>query len=126
MSVEAVLLAPVLVLFVLFVVHLGRLGAAQTRLISAADHAARAASLVHPRNMQSAGQSVAVENLVQNGVSCDVIDVRVDVVRTIDPGFVRVFIDCVLDNGGLNLLGSVSRRLSASSVEVIDRWRVDS
>jgi uncharacterized membrane protein len=121
MNVEAVLLAPVLVLFVLFVVHLGRLGAAQTRLIAAADHAARAASLVHPRNM-----AVAVKNLVQNGVSCDALDVRVDVVNTIDPGIVRVVIDCVVDNGGLNLLGPVPRRLSASSVEVIDRWRVDS
>ena len=126
MSVEAVLLAPVLVLFVLLVVHLGRLGAAQIRLIAAADHAARAASLVHPRNMAAAGQSVALENLVQNGVSCDALDVRVDVVNTIDPGIVRVVIDCVVDNGGLNLLGPVPRRLSASSVEVIDRWRVDS
>ena len=64
MSVEAVLLAPVLVMFVLFVVHLGRLGAAQTRLIAAADHAARAASLVHPRNMAAAGQSVVVPTVL--------------------------------------------------------------
>jgi hypothetical protein len=76
--------------------------------------------------MAAAGQSVAVENLVQNGVSCDALDVRVDVVNTIDPGIVRVVIDCVVDNGGLNLLGPEPRRLSVSSVEVIDRWRVDS
>ena len=38
MSVEAVLLAPVLVMFVLFVVHLGRLGAAQTRNLHQPGH----------------------------------------------------------------------------------------
>lgn len=126
MSVEVVVLAPVLVILVLFVVHLGQLGSAQVRLTAAADHAARAASLVHPRQMASAGRLVALENLAQNGVSCESVDIRVDVALTTDPGIVQVFIDCTLDQTGLDLLGPVPRRLSASSSEVVDRWRVDS
>ena len=126
MSVEAVLLAPVLVVLALFVVHLGRLGSAQTRLIAAADHAARAASQVHPRMMSATGQHTASQNMMQNGLRCESFDVQVTVVEDTDPNVVEVSISCLLDRRGLELLGPTPRRLSASSSEVVDRWRVDS
>lgn len=126
MSVEAVLLAPILVLLVLLVVHVGRLGAAQVRLVTVADHAARAASLVHPRAMHATAESVALDNLVQNGVSCESVDVQVRITRESDPGVVRVAVECRLDRRSLDMLAPVPRTLSAVSSEVIDRWRVDS
>jgi len=124
-SVEAVLLAPVLMLIVLLVVHVGRLGSAHGRLVAAADHAARAASLVHTRAMSDAARTVALENLLQNGLSCESVGVEVDVDHDADPMIVRVTVQCVLDRSGLGLLSPLSRQLRASSTEVVDRWRVD-
>lgn len=125
-SVEAVLLAPVLVAIALFVVHLGRIGAANTRLVAAADHAARAASLVHPRTMEGVARNAALENLLRNGLSCESVTVDVMVPRTLEPRIVQVELACVLDRSGLALLAPLPRRLEASSSEVVDRWRVDS
>lgn len=126
MSVEAVLLAPILVLLVLFVVHVGRLGAAQVRLVTVADHAARAASLVHPRAMHATARSTALDNLMQNGLTCESISVQVQITRQSDPGVVRVAVECLLDRSSLDMLAPVPRTLQAVSSEVIDRWRVDS
>jgi len=126
MSVEAVLLAPILVVLVLFVVHVGRLGSAHVRLVTVADHAARAASLVHPRAMHATAQSVALDNLVQNGMTCESVSVQVQITRQSDPGVVQVAVECLLDRSSLDMLAPVPRTLRAASSEVIDRWRVDS
>lgn len=125
-SVEAVVLAPVLVVLLLFVVHLGRFGAAHTRLTYAADHAARAASLVHPRAMVDVAHSSAVENLAANGLSCESVRVATDVENRSDPLQVRVTLECVLDRDALRLLTPLPRLVRATSTEVVDRWRTDS
>lgn len=125
-SVEAVLLTPVLVVLLLFVVHVGRLGSAHTRLVAAADHSARAASLVQPRAMHYAARTVALDNLLQNGLSCESVRVEVDVVQGVDPIIVQVSVECILDRSGLSFLSPVPRVLKATSSEVVDRWRVDS
>jgi len=39
---------------------------------------------------------------------------------------VRVEISCMINTEGLTLLGLTQRRVTASSTEVLDRWRVDS
>ena len=119
-------MAPVLVAIALFVVHLGRIGAANTRLVAAADHAARAASLVHPRSMEGVARNAALENLLRNGLSCESVTVDVMVPRTLEPRIVQVELACVLDRSGLALLAPLPRHLEASSSEVVDRWRVDS
>lgn len=126
MSVEAVLLTPLLVTLVLFVVHLGRLGTTHLRLVTVADQAARAASLVHPRVMVAVGQSVAQENASINEVPCDSLAVDVEVAADTDPRTVRVSLTCRLSRDGLGLLTPAAREVRATSVEVIDRWRVDS
>lgn len=126
MSVEAVLLTPLLVTLVLFVVHLGRLGTTHLRLVTVADQAARAASLVHPRVMVAVGQSVAQENASINEVPCDSLAVDVEVAADTDPRTVRVSLTCRLSRDGLGLLAPAAREVRATSVEVIDRWRVDS
>lgn len=125
-SVEMVLLAPVLVLLMLVVVHLGRLGAAHIRLTTAADHAARAASLVQPRAMHETARTVAFDSLLKNGLACESVGVDVNVVQGIDPVIVQVNVQCQLDRSGLTLLSPLPRSVSATSSEVVDRWRVDS
>jgi Flp pilus assembly protein TadG len=125
MSIEAVLLAPILMMLVLFVVHLGRLATTHLRLITVADQSARAASLVHPRFMATVGESVARENAELNELPCAALDVGVEVTYDTDPATVRVSLSCDLTLNGVAMLAPVARTVAATSVEVIDRWRVD-
>ena len=126
MSVEATLLAPILVVIVLFVVHLGRYGTSYLRLVTAADHAARAASLVHPAMMATVGRGVALDNVSQNGIPCEMFQASVHVGEDTDLATVRVDLTCVVDRRGLDMLAPLPRRIAVSSTEVIDRWRIDS
>lgn len=125
MSVEAVLLAPVLVMLALFAVHLGRLASTHLRLTAVADQSARAASLVHPRSMAAVGESVARENASLNELPCTNLDVLIEVVRDSDPATVQVTLACDLSREGVAMLTPVARTVTVSSVEVVDRWRVD-
>lgn len=125
MSVESVLLTPLLVILLLFVVHVGRLATTQVRLSTIADHAARVASQVHPRHMVRTGTAAARESAVADGLACDDFDVLVRVVQDTDPRTVSVSIACSLSRSGLGLLAPVPRQVRAESTEVVDRWRVD-
>ncbi|MFA5775215.1 MAG: TadE family protein [Ilumatobacteraceae bacterium] len=124
-TVELVLLTPVLMILTMFVVAAGRSGESKIQVHHAADQAARAASLVHPRSMQSVAERVAREDLVNSGVGC--IDTEIDVVVDESGSLhsVTVAVDCLVNHGDLGLLGLRERRVFASSTEVIDRWRVD-
>jgi len=126
MSVEAVLLVPLLVTLVLFLVHLGRLGTTHLRLVTTADQAARAASLVHPQLMSAAAEVVARQQVIVNQVPCESLDIQVRVTRETDPGTISVTLSCRVSREGFGLLLPVARTVEASSSEVIDRWRVDS
>ena len=125
-TVEAVLLAPALVVLLLFVLHLGRWSSAEARLRTAADHAARAASLVHPSRMSSAAREAALDNLVTSGLTCERFVVSAAVLHASDPRVLEVAVECDVARAGLDALGMTPRRLSASSSEVVDRWRADS
>ena len=76
-TVEMVLLAPVLMLMLLFVVFLGRATGAVEQVRHAADEAARAASQVAGPNMEAAATDVAGADLVNNGVNCTSTSVSV-------------------------------------------------
>jgi Flp pilus assembly protein TadG len=125
-TVEAVLLAPALVVLLLFVLHLGRWSSAEARLRTAADHAARAASLVHPSRMSSAAREAALDNLVASGLTCERFAVSAAILHASDPRVVEVAVECDVARAGLDALGMTPRRLSVSSSEVVDRWRADS
>jgi len=125
-STEAVLLVPIVIVLLLFVVHIGRMGAAHLRLLTAADHAARAASQVHPRDMELIGRQVAEENLQRSDVECLSMGISVVLEEAAQTTTVRVDIECRLDVSGLRLLAPLDRVLTATSTEVVDRWRVDS
>lgn len=124
-TVELVLLTPVLMTLMLFVVNAGRSGESQIEVHHAADQAARAASMVHPRSMQAVAERVAREDLSRNGVGCTDSVVELSINESEVSRSVTVFLDCVVNREGLDLLGLSERHISANSTEVIDRWRVD-
>lgn len=125
MSVEAVLLVPLLVVLVLFIVHVGRLGSTHLRLVTIADQAARTASQVRAENMVQVGEASATTNVSTDGLACEKFEAEVNVVRNTDPQTVSVSLVCELSRQGLALLAPVPRQVRATSTEVIDRWRVD-
>jgi len=124
-TVELVLLTPVLMILMLFVVIAGRGGESQIEVHHAADQAARAASMVHPRSMQAVAERVARDDLSDNGVGCTSSSVGVTINESERSRSVTVSVDCVMNRDGLDLLGLSERRVRADSTEVIDRWRVD-
>lgn len=124
-TVELVLLTPVLMTLMLFVVIAGRSGESQIEVRHAADQAARAASMVHPRSMQVVAERVARDDLSKNGVGCTNSYVEVTISESEFSRSVTVSLDCVVNRDGLELLGLGERHVDADSTEVIDRWRVD-
>ncbi len=128
-TVEMVVLAPVLVILILFVVFVGRVGGSLQQVRHAADAGARAASLVSPASMTSVARSVAAQDLADNGVNCASTSVSVVVSNVVDansgsrPVSVTVSVSCVINADGTALLGVGGRTVTASSTEVIDRYR---
>lgn len=125
LSTEIAVLAPVLVLCMLFVVFAGRLGQAQQDVTQAAAEAARVAALA--RTPQSSGLTAVVRrNLSAAGVRCG--DLAVDTSGTDwrAGGRVQVDVRCAVDLRGVAGLGLPGQRtVQASAVEVIDTYRGD-
>jgi Flp pilus assembly protein TadG len=122
-AVEMVLLAPVLVVLMLFVVYVGRAGGASEQVRHAADQAARAASLVGRSSMPAAAEQAARADLVANGVNCSSSGVSISVVDTTRVDSVTVTVTCQLNTSGTELIGAIGRTITATSTEVIDRFR---
>lgn len=122
-AVEMVLLTPLLVMLLLFVVHVGRAGAGVDAVRHAADQGARAASLVSEPRMRAVAESAVVADLARSERSCARISVSTDRFSTGNTQWVTVRVSCSTSSLGLGLLGVGSTALSASSTEVIDRFR---
>jgi hypothetical protein len=75
--------------------------------------------------MVAVGESFARKTATLNELPCESLDVVVDVMRDADPARVRVTLQCDLSRDGMDLLNPAARTVVVSSVEVIDRWRVD-
>ena len=118
-----VLLTPVLILLTVFVVFLGRGGGATEQVRHAADEAARAASQVAVTNMHNVAQFIAAADLAANGFNCASTSVSVGVINNATVGSVTVTVSCRVNQQGTTLLGNSSRTITASSTEVIDRYR---
>ena len=124
LTVELVILAPILMFMVLFGVHVGRLSEAKVQVQHAADQGARAGSLAAKSKMVSAATFAAENDLKLAGVSCAKVSVEVGLVPTGLTNAVRVHVDCDVRLDGTELLGLLPDRVHASSVEVIDEWRI--
>lgn len=124
LTVELVILAPMLMFMVLFGVHVGRLSEAKVQVQHAADQGARAGSLAAKSKMVSAATVAAENDLKLAGVSCAKVSVEVGLVPTGLTNAVRVQVDCDVRIDGTELLGLLPDRVHASSMEVIDEWRI--
>jgi len=123
-TVELVLLAPVLMVMALFGVHSGRLSEAKIQVQHAADQGARAGSLAAESKIAQVA-TVAVENdLKLAGIACTKVSIDVGAVATGMTNAVRVQVECDVRVDGTQLLGLLPDRVHATSIEVIDEWRV--
>ena len=125
-TVEMVLLTPVLMVLILFGVYSGRASESLIQVRHAADQAARGASKVSRSRIEATALEVAQRALVNSGTSCRDFSIDTSLVSQGNNNAVRVAIECTINTQGMSLLGLSTRRVSASSTEVIDRWRVDS
>jgi Flp pilus assembly protein TadG len=124
-TVEMVLLAPVLMLLILFGVFASRASESLMQVRHAADQAARSASKVSRGRVQSVANDVANRTLNNSGTSCVDFAVSTAVIDQGSNSAVRVKVECTIKTQGLALLGVSERRVSATSTEVLDRWRVE-
>lgn len=120
--VELVLIAPFLLLVMVFVVLLGRLAMADIDVNAAAHAASRAASLApDPARARRAGQETAAT--IPRGAACDRRDVKVDAAQFKPGGVVRVTISCHISLEEITGLLPGTQMLTASSVSPVDPFR---
>ena len=110
---------------VLFGVYAGRASEALIQVRHAADQAARAASKGSRSQIQTTAARVADRALQNSGASCTELFVETSIIQQGEDSAVFVLVKCTVKNGDLSLLVTDPRVVSASSLEVIDRWRVD-
>jgi Flp pilus assembly protein TadG len=96
---ELVLLTPLLILFVLFIVGLGRLAHARALVNDAAAQAARAATLqyLNPGQAAAAAQQTAALALASAGLACTAENTSVDTGRDHPGGTITVTLTCRVD-----------------------------
>ena len=106
MTVELVLLTPVVFALLAFIVGLGRSADARGRLTGAARDAARAASLSpNPMAAQTAARDTALADLQGAGLECVSPQISTDVTAFRPGGQVSVTIRCALDLSTLIVSG---------------------
>jgi Flp pilus assembly protein TadG len=122
---ELVLLTPLLILFVLFIVGLGRLSHARALVNDAAAQAARAATLQYlsPGQATAAAQQTASDALASAGVACASRSTRVDTGNDHPGGTVTVTLACRVDLSTVTAAGFPgSETLTASFTSPIDTY----
>lgn len=124
-TVELAILAPVLVLLLLFVVAVGRLVLARQEVDAAAADAARAASFADsPGAAVQAATDAASGDLAGHGVTCSSFVVSVDASQFTPGGDVNVEVRCTASLAGLSLLRLPgSETLVSSSTAPVDLYR---
>src|SRR5207253_2120391 len=123
---ELALLAPVLVVLLLFIVFVGRLAAARLDVTAAARDAARAASLrATPADATADAELAARRTIAGRNLSCRTLDVIVDTTDLHPGGQVHVQVSCTTDLADLAVLQLPgSHRVTAEATEVVDRYGI--
>lgn len=119
-TVEMVVLAPVLVLVLVFTVGCGRWVQATIAARNAADQAARAASLVSAARMEHVALGQVALHIEQASSDCGRPSADVRLERAGRTSSVHVSVRCRVNMRGLMSLFGLPRWVSASSSEVID------
>lgn len=122
---ELVIITPVAIALLCLVALVGRTATAREQVDEAARDAARAASL--ERDAASAewsAETSASISMTTGGFSCAATNVDVDTAAFFPGGQVRVTVSCEIPLSDLGLVGlSGTRRVSSSSVSVVDLYR---
>lgn len=124
-AIELTLLAPVLLVILLFVVGLGRMAHARQQVEAAAADSARAASLERNTALSSSAARRAAEaSLGDAGVSCTGLTVRTDLSSYEPGGRVVVTLGCRTRLRDVAMAGFPgSKTFTATSVVPIESWR---
>ncbi len=122
---ELVLLTPILLLLLGFVIFTGRVGGIQQEVLTAADEAARAASVRGNAEAARAAAVAAAEgNLADAGVTCQQLTVHSDTSRFRRGGEMSVTVTCVVGLDDVSFAGLPgTRTFTATSTEIIDVFR---
>jgi len=121
---EITLIAPLLIVLLLFVALCGRYALARGRIDSAARDGARAAALTREAGAADAAARSSVDaNLNAGGLPCDSVAVDVDTSDFRAGGTVGVRLVCSVKTSDLSLLGIGPRTMTSSSLAVIDVYR---
>ena len=121
---EAVILTPLLVVFVCFMVALGRLGLARAEVDGAARDAARAASIVaDPAQAPAAAQAAAAATLADRHLTCRPLGVDTDTSAFSPGGAVAVTVRCGVRLSDLAPLTLGNRTVERRFEAPIDRFR---
>lgn len=129
LSVEVVILAPVLMLFVLGVIFAGRYALAQQAVQSAASEAARSASIARSAGEASgAATGAAAASLANQDVKCASQSVSLDTGAFAQPpgtpGLVSATLTCVVDMSDLAFPGIPgSQTLTSTMSSPLDTYR---
>ncbi len=116
---ELVIIAPILLMMLLFIVYVGRLTQANSEVAQAADHAARAAALASRSNMAPRAHAAAASSLADS--KC--LNRQISVVKG---GLeVTVTVTCTIVRSDLAPLAPGQQTVSATSTEIIDFKRGD-
>jgi len=128
-SLEMVILAPALLLVLAVLVFAGRLALAQQAVTAAAADAARTASIQRtPTAAATAARTSATTGLTGQGLSCAVVDVRVDAGAFAAPvgvpASVAATVECTVNLADLAIpLIPGSTVVSATMTSPLDTWR---
>ncbi len=122
----AVVMTAFLTSFMLIVVFAGRVATAENHVRSAAQEAARSASLSGtPEAAVAAARQTAAANLSESGLTCaSGIDIAVDTAQFTPGGRVGVTVSCETSFGDLAALAVPgTKTFTGRAVEVIDTYR---
>jgi Flp pilus assembly protein TadG len=130
-SIEAVLVAIALGLFVALIILGGRVVMAKQAVQSAAYDAARSASISRTSGeARSSGQSSAMANLAQQGIHCISSNVTIDTSAfntalgtTGSAALIRATVTCTIDVSGLGLPGINQRTITETMTSPLDSYR---
>lgn len=122
---ELVLVTPLLILFVLFLVGLGRLAHARSLVDDAAAQAARAATLQYlsPGQAAATAEQTATDALANSGVACASQHSEVNTAHDRPGGTITVTLTCRVDLSTVTAAGFPgSTTLAASFTSPIDTY----
>ena len=130
-TIEAVVLAPAILVLVLFIAFLGRITTTQQAVQRAARDGARAASQAITRDDAAlAINAVVDDSLGTNRQHCTIAPTDLTAIGEDtgaegdwDLGLIQVRITCTIPTADLGLLGLGAKTFTAVATEPVDTWR---